>query len=349
MREASCWTAEPWLYFWRPVSCWLFLHWMFVYVAGLSRGWVMDCPIWCVACMVLAMVAIALGCKLLVVKKSLENLVEQLEQVGRGGRRSVEVYSRERLVVGIAQHVNDIFEQNRAALESKSDALSKMNEELAFFSHDIRTPVAVIQGYMELLEMGGSEDNRREYLGRIREKLTMMRGMIDELCDYSIVAVDDGARPCEVVVLYDLVCSVLADHYEAIAAREWEPRVSFDDEAYRVECPEDDLRRVLSNLMGNVLKYGTSGPWIVLQGDVLHVSNEVANPGTLDPTRMFDRFWRGDPSRTGGGSGLGLAVARALCGRMGVSIEAFVRQDTLDIALKFPAKEQDAILAVGQA
>lgn len=309
----------------------------------------MDCPVWCAICVVLLAAAGVLGCRLLVTRKSLDNLIDQLGRVGEGGRRHVEVYSRNSRVVAIAQRVNDVLEREQAVLDEKNGDLSRLNEELAFFSHDIRTPVAVTQGYMELLEVDGDGDNRRGYLNRVREKLATMREMIDELCDYSVIAVGDEALACESVVVYDLVSSVLVDYYEAIAARGWEPQVDFDDESYRAICPEGDLRRVLSNLVGNVLKYGAGAPHITLRGDVLHVSNKVADPSVIDTARMFDRFWRGDPARSSGGNGLGLAVARALCERMGIGIEASVCQDELDIAVTFMATNRAASSAGGQA
>ena len=60
----------------------------------------------------------------------------------------------------------------------------------------------------------------------------------------------------------------------------------------------------------------------------------------IDTTRMFDRFWRGDSARSGNGNGLGLAVARALCERMGVGIEAFLHGGVLNVELTFPKEER---------
>ncbi len=132
----------------------------------------------------------------------------------------------------------------------------------------------------------------------------------------------------------------LAEIRLAFAVRGWEPRVEFDDESYRLRCPEGDLRRVLSNLVGNVLKYGAAEPRVTLTGNVLCISNKVDDSRGLDTARMFERFWRADPSRPTGGSGLGLAVARALCERMGIGISAATRYDVLEIALVLPAKRE---------
>ncbi len=292
--------------------------------------------VWCIVCTMLLVAACVLAYKIYVLEKSLDNLIEQLDQVNRGERRTVEVYSRNRRIVKVAQRINDGYERNQEALDAKDGDLDKFNEELAFFSHDVRTPVAVIQGYMELLEADADEGHRRMYLGKIRGKLVEMRGMIDELCDYSVIVAGGEVSACKDVVVYDLLCSVLADHYEAFAAKGWEPRIEFDDEVYRVTCPEGDLRRVLSNLVGNVLKYGGGEPHITLHNNVLHILNRAADPGGIDTTRMFDRFWRGDPSRSGRGNGLGLAVARSLCERMGIEIAASMQGDVLDVSMTFP-------------
>lgn len=309
----------------------------------------MDVSVWLVVCLALAAVAGVCAYKCLVYATSLDRLIEQLRQVNEGERCALEVHARQRRVVEVTRLLNDGRERSLALLDAKDDELERLNDELAFFSHDIRTPVAVIQGYMELLQADGDEGNRRVYLGRIREKLAVMRTMIDELCDYALIVAGSEAPACKDVVVYDLLCSVLADHYGAFAAKGWEPCLEFDDEAYRVRCPETDLRRVLTNLVGNVVKYGTGAPHIALCGSTLHISNAVANPDGIDTARMFERFWRADPARAGRGNGLGLAVARVLCERMGVRIEAGLQAGVLDVTLNFPKQGQAVMHEAGQA
>lgn len=309
----------------------------------------MDCSAWQAVCLVLAIAVGVLAFKVAVLLKSLDKLIEQLAAPGEGAHREVGVYSRNGRIVALALLVNEEGERDRLALEAKDGELDRLNEQLAFFSHDIRTPVAVIQGYMELLEVDGQEANRQGYLEKIREKLAAMRAMIDELCDYSVIAATDVPPSCADVVVYDVLCSVLADYYEAFAVRGWEPRIEFDDESYRLICPEGDLRRVLSNLVGNVLKYGAAEPHVTLTDNVLRISNEVDDSRALDTARMFERFWRADPSRPAGGNGLGLAVARALCERMGIGISAATRHDVLEIALVLPAKRETSSLMEGRA
>lgn len=309
----------------------------------------MDCSAWQAVCLVLAIAVGVLAFKVAVLLKSLDKLIEQLAAPGEGAHREVGVYSRNRRIVALALLVNEEGERDRLALEAKDGELDRLNEQLAFFSHDIRTPVAVIQGYMELLEVDGQEANRQGYPEKIREKLAAMRAMIDELCDYSVIAATDVPPSCADVVVYDVLCSVLADYYEAFVARGWEPRIEFDDESYRLICPEGDLRRVLSNLVGNVLEYGAAEPHVTLTDNVLRISNEVDDSRALDTARMFERFWRADPSRPAGGNGLGLAVARALCERMGIGISAATRHDVLEIALVLPAKRERSSLMEGRA
>lgn len=309
----------------------------------------MDCSAWQAVCLVLAIAVGVLAFKVAVLLKSLDKLIEQLAAPGEGAHREVGVYSRNRRIVALALLVNEEGERDRLALEAKDGELDRLNEQLAFFSHDIRTPVAVIQGYMELLEVDGQEANRQGYPEKIREKLAAMRAMIDELCDYSVIAATDVPPSCADVVVYDVLCSVRADYYEAFVARGWEHRIEFDDESYRLICPEGDLRRVLSNLVGNVLEYGAAEPHVTLTDNVLRISNEVDDSRALDTARMFERFWRADPSRPAGGNGLGLAVARALCERMGIGISAATRHDVLEIALVLPAKRERSSLMEGRA
>ena len=149
--------------------------------------------------------------------------------------------------------------------------------------------------------------------------------LVDDLFTYARAA-DPSWEP--ELVACDLAAAVtdaLAARYEAFAARGWEPDVRLGETAPVLAAP-DALARVIANLLENALAHGSGAPRVRVEGTALTVENPVA-PGDaarLDPARLTERFYQGDPSRTGRGTGLGLAVARALTESMGGSLAVSV-------------------------
>ena len=194
----------------------------------------------------------------------------------------------------------------------------RFREQLAALSHDIRTPFAGAQGYLQLARRVDDPERAARYLEGAEKRLAAMRVLVDDLFTYARAA-DPSWEPK--LVACDLAAAVtdaLAARYEAFAARGWEPDVRLGRTAPVLAAP-DALDRVIANLLENALAHGCGAPRVRAEGAALTVENPVAaeDAARLDPARLTERFYQGDPSRTGHGTGLGLAVARALTESMG--------------------------------
>ena len=225
------------------------------------------------------------------------------------------------LACAIDRHLDADLERD---LERRR-ADERFREQLAALSHDIRTPLAGAQGYLQLAQRAEDLERAARYLEGAEKRLAAMRVLVDDLFTYARAA-DPSWEP--ELVACDLAAAVtdaLAARYEAFAARGWEPDVRLGETAPVLAAP-DALARVIANLLENALAHGSGAPRVRVEGTALTVENPVA-PGDaarLDPARLTERFYQGDPSRTGRGTGLGLAVARALTESMGGSLAVSV-------------------------
>lgn len=122
--------------------------------------------------------------------------------------------------------------------------------------------------------------------------------------------------------------------YPQFLEREWTPELCIEDEEVLIEANAEALARVFSNVLTNAVRYGTDTPSISQRKGVFVVKNSVSDSSSIDPVRLFDRFYRADAAR-GGGSGLGLAIVAQLCLRMGGSASARIEGDMLEITLAF--------------
>ncbi len=237
----------------------------------------------------------------------------------------------------LAQAINALLEAEQERAIAHRRSREAFQEDLAALSHDIRTPLAGAQGYLQLARMTDNAQEHNNDIVRAEERLSSMRTLVDGLFEYAQATDPSFSPECVPVALMPVLSEVLADMYPRFIAREWEPHISIDDETVAVLADERALTRVLENLMTNALRYGISAPRIVSQTKedrvALCVSNDVPNASALDANKLFDRFYRAETARSGEGSGLGLAIVAHLVDAMGGEVQAWLDQSTLTIEI----------------
>lgn len=240
----------------------------------------------------------------------------------------------------LAQAINALLEAEQERAIAHRRSREAFQEDLAALSHDIRTPLAGAQGYLQLARMTDNAQEHNNDIVRAEERLSSMRTLVDGLFEYAQATDPSFSPECVPVALMPVLSEVLAGMYPRFVAREWEPHISIDDETVSVLADERALTRVLENLMTNALRYGISAPHIVSQTEedkiTLCVSNDVADASTLDANKLFDRFYRAETARSGEGSGLGLAIVAHLVDAMGGEVHALLNQSTLTIKVVLP-------------
>ena len=214
--------------------------------------------------------------------------------------------------------INDTIDERDVALQDSRASEARMRQFVADASHELRTPLTTIRGYSELYRQGGIPDpNVPETFGRVEGEALRMGALVDDLL---LLARLDQQRPLEQGRV-DLL-EVATDVVHAAGARH--PQRSVRLKSYGTEVPvvtgdEATLRQVLTNLVGNALKYSDGDVRIVVDtrstGWVrMSVEDHGAGIPDAEKARVFERFYRGDPSRTraAGGSGLGLSIVSAI-------------------------------------
>ena len=160
---------------------------------------------------------------------------------------------------------------------------------LTCLSHDIRTPLAGAQGYLQLVD--GEEDpaEKARFLSAAAHRLGDVRALLDDLFSFAQVHDPSFEVVCELMKPADVVGDVLMGLYPQFRERGWELSVNLDDEALALADAEA-LARIVRNLVANALRHGAAAPVVVQRGARISVENRVANPDALDVDRLFERF-----------------------------------------------------------
>jgi PAS domain S-box-containing protein len=202
---------------------------------------------------------------------------------------------------------------------------------IANLSHELKTPLTSISGYAEtLLGETPEGDPTRRFLGTILANARRMQRLVDDLLDLSRIESGRWQPAVETVEIESAGRESWAALAERARARGVELRVETEAGAEHVAADPDALRQVLTNLFDNSLRYTPPGGRIVLAShrSADGTSVQVRDPGSGIPRehlpRIFERFYRADPSRSReeGGTGLGLAIVKHLIEAHGGRIHA---------------------------
>ena len=204
------------------------------------------------------------------------------------------------------------FNEMAESLERLFDARREL---VAWASHDLRTPLANMQAMLEALEDGLVEPETT--LPVLREQVGVLSSLVDDL--FELARIDAGALTLELraAPLEPVVESCLRG-VEADARRRGIDLAASVPDDVTARCAPEKIERVLFNLLTNALRHTPSDGSVAVRVEQVdqevQVSVEDTGEGLGDEarSRMFDRFWRGDPARSARGAGLGLAIARGL-------------------------------------
>ncbi len=225
--------------------------------------------------------------------------------------------------------LNGMLTQIERAFADRSASEARMRRFVADASHELRTPLAAVRGYAELYRTGGPTAlDGREALARVEESANRMAVLVEDLL--TLARLDDGpseGRPArrEPVDLVVVAGDALSDLHALDPTRQVRlVGVTGKVEPCLVLGDEHQLRQVLTNLVGNVARHTPSGSPVELavghdyaarpQLGIVEVRDHGPGIAPEHAARVFERFYRVDPSRTrdSGGSGLGMAIVAAV-------------------------------------
>lgn len=236
----------------------------------------------------------------------------------------------------LASKINSQIDFTMQANAEKRRKENELKQAIASISHDIRTPMTSILGYIQFLESKElSSEKRTEYTSIIRNGALRLKVLLEDFFELSIIESEDYPLKMEKIKMNHLVLEVLVGFFEQFDQRHLEPILDIPEEEIIIIADSSAVKRVIENLVLNAIKYASGNVSIRLEKSQsfihLIISNTVSELGEKDIVFLFDRFYKADKTRSEKGTGLGLSIAKSLMIKMQGDLTSELKENELSM------------------
>ncbi|MBD7912910.1 MULTISPECIES: HAMP domain-containing sensor histidine kinase [Clostridium] len=265
----------------------------------------------------------------------LGNLNYTIEEKGRGE------------LLKIANNINNMKAGVKEALKSEMKSERLKSELITNVSHDLKTPLTSIINYVGLLKKEGiSNEEADRYINVLDRKSQRLKVIIDDLFEASKMASGAVDLEIEKLEVTSLLKQTLGEFDEAINNSELTFRLKFPEEKVYANLDGKKTWRVFENLINNILKYSQPGTrvYISLKEEdgkiVITMKNTSSYEMDFESEEIFERFKRGDKSRSTEGTGLGLSIAKSILEIQGGELSIKIDGDLFKAKIIIPSIDE---------
>ncbi len=246
----------------------------------------------------------------------------------------IDISSGDRRMRALAAAINEQLRLLRKQRQNYLNGDRELKEAVTNMSHDLRTPLTAICGYLDLLQQEEKSEEVDRYLSLISNRIEALKVLMEELFRYSLAASSEKPLMLEEVQIKDVLEESIAGFYGAFREREIIPEIYMTEKRIVRKANKEALSRVFGNILNNVLKYSEGDLKITVTDDGKIVfTNTAVGLDKLQVGRLFDRFFSVEAARNS--TGLGLAISKTLMEQMNGKITAEYERDRLSISISF--------------
>lgn len=282
----------------------------------------------------------------------LQHILSELHYIANGHYDHLVHFELNGDLGSIVDSINGLVRSTKEAIEEERRMKDSKEELITNISHDIRTPLTSIIGYLQLIENQDhlSEEDLKKYVHIAYSKAEQMKVMVDDLFEYATMQQNPNSQlHLTVFDLSQLMNQIAVDFQLQTENDKLQLTTISEPEAICIEADPDKIVRIFSNLLSNAFKYGEGATKIEMlaQKEQDQVRIVVRNNGRKIPkhalSRLFDRFYRVDSSRTSQikGTGLGLAIVESIVQLHHGTIEVTSNDDWTSFIITLPLQQKE--------
>ena len=285
---------------------------------------------------ILLIIIIILSIKILLVQKTAREIETAFaERLMTDTNTLIDISYQDKTMRKLAERLNIELRKLRKERHRFNRGDLELKEAVTNISHDLRTPLTAICGYLELLDREEKTETVNRYIKIIKDRVDILTQLSEELFRYSVIISTKDNIIKEHVVLNTVLEESIAAFYTVLTERNIVPEIEISETKVMRMLDRSALSRVFSNLISNAIKYSDGDLKIVLseRGEVTF-SNMASGLDEIQVGRLFDRFYTVEAARKS--TGLGLAISKTLVEEMNGTISAKYENSRLSIHILFP-------------
>lgn len=241
-------------------------------------------------------------------------------------------------IENLVASINLIFDSRQKIVAEKNKNEEKIREGISNMSHDLRTPLTSIMGYLQMIKSEkSSEADKKEYMDIVEKRTKSLQQLISSFYDLSRMEGNEYNFNYKKVNLSSILCENIAVFYNDFRNNNIEPIIEIDENIKDIISDDGAINRIFSNLITNMIKHGESFVKITLRQENDVIITEFTNKATgltaENVDKLFDRFYTVDNSRSDRNTGLGLYITKILVEKLGYNIIAQLDNEILKIKI----------------
>lgn len=283
--------------------------------------------------------------RLFALKKEVKKITRQLHNYNyRKTNKKMDIALFDKDIESLGLEINKLIDLYVAENRKRVRFENEQKQVIANMSHDLRTPLTSILGYIQMAEEDDvTVDDRKELLSIANKRAKRLETLLKDFFELSIIESTDHHLKSERINLRNLTIDVLVSFYDRFHERNMEPTIHMPENDVFIIADESALNRVIENLLSNAIIHSDGNIIISLEEQdskvKMIVKNNAHSLTEQDADLIFDRFYRVDQSRSGKSTGLGLSIVKGLMKKMNGTIMGQLSDGELSIVCEWKAVE----------
>lgn len=289
----------------------------------------------------LLILSVIISFKYFALKRQINRISLQIDQTICGKtEKMLDISLADQDLELLAGKINSFFAYQRTSAAKALQHEEELKNSIADISHDLRTPLTVINGHLQILQKTRLLPDQKDRIETALRKTCRLKELIDVFYDLSLLEAGQTEPDWEDLNFSNLLIDFLADSAPLFKSKQLSPQITLPESSVFVKADRSMLERILQNLLSNAVRYTSGRIFICLslttsRNVVFQISNTVSDPEKINVSRLFERFYTKDQSRHNESTGLGLSVVKILIDKLNGTVEASVDGNILSVTAVF--------------
>ena len=246
----------------------------------------------------------------------------------------------------LAEEINRTLEDVRERKQELSEKEKLIADAYANLSHDIRTPLTSLDGYVQLLRDATTPEEQARYTAIIRERIETLKELLEDLFTFTKLKNGKYEPELKIISLRSVTAETVLSYYDVWKEAGVDPEIDLTEEVLPILGNELAVKRILQNITKNAMVHGHKSIFVTLRkrdertAEVV-IANPVEHPEEIEISRVFEQFYTADRYHQQASSGLGLAIAKEFTERMNGTIGASLDGNRFSVTITFPLQDKN--------